>query len=328
VTEAPKIGRETGDRFIDRKLADWHEVEAASAGRVKLLDAAAVHADEQAARDRIAYFRGLEQYLVDVHRTEASFREANALLASGDLDAARRTMAGCRPEAVIEGYAEFSQSGGITRGEQGLIVSMNLRWLTHYVRIRQSLGLAAVRYNFAPTSHDPLAQSMGTFTYHFSADREIWQCLGTRETGAATFVLPDDATGIGDDPFSRRHAEIYRTGIQVEKPITLALCPIMGTGGRSAGTPAPLAASRYTLDLLMLRPSDDSPKGTAFDLAIRSGEATQTHRVSDDVGNGAHPRAFRLSYEVDVNASGGLEATITPVEGEIRLCGAVLERQP
>ena len=62
-------------------------------------------------------------------------------------------MASCRPEQVIEQYAHFSSLGGINRGEQGLVVSMNLRWLTHYVRFRQMLGIEPVRYNFAPTSH-------------------------------------------------------------------------------------------------------------------------------------------------------------------------------
>ena len=38
---------------------------------------------------------------------------------------------------------------------------MTARWLSDYVRSRQSLGLEPIRYRFGPTSHDPLAQAPG-----------------------------------------------------------------------------------------------------------------------------------------------------------------------
>ena len=102
-------------------------------------------------------------------------------------------MAAARPGEVIERFARFSQLGGITRGEQGLVVTMNTRWLNHYVRLGQQLGTEPVRFNFAPTSHDPLAQSAGRFTFHFGPGRELWQCFGAKETRADVFTLPADA---------------------------------------------------------------------------------------------------------------------------------------
>jgi hypothetical protein len=133
-------------------------------------------------KNRLNYFKGLERFIIDVYRTEDAFQQSRYLYKSGDIDAARKAMAECRPEEVIQHYAQFSSLGGITRGEQGLVASMNLRWLTHYIRLRQALGTEPVRYNFAPTSHDPLAQSMGTFTFHFGPDKEIWECFGKKET--------------------------------------------------------------------------------------------------------------------------------------------------
>jgi hypothetical protein len=61
-------------------------------------------------------------------------------------------MAACHPEQIIKQSAGFS-AAGITRGEQGLVVSLNTRWLSHYVRLRQLLGVEPVRYKFGPTSH-------------------------------------------------------------------------------------------------------------------------------------------------------------------------------
>jgi hypothetical protein len=186
VTEAPKIGRDTSDWFIDRKLADIADIVPGYEQRMELVDSVEQRLTDAAGRDRLDYFKGLERFITDVHRTEEAFRRSQDLYKAGDLAAARRAMASCRPSRVIERYARFSSLGRITRGEQGLIASMNLRWLTHYVRHRQTLGTEPVRYNFTPTSHDPLAQSMGTFTFHFGPRRQVWECFGTKETGAPT----------------------------------------------------------------------------------------------------------------------------------------------
>ena len=78
----------------------------------------------------------------------------------------------------------------MTRGEQGLVVSMNTRWLPHYVRLRQARHRSRSATTSAPTSHDPLAQSPGRFTFYFDTQHRLWQTLGTEETGAETFVLP------------------------------------------------------------------------------------------------------------------------------------------
>ena len=121
--------------------------------------------------------------------TQAGFQTAEESWQKGDLKAARAAIATCHPEQVIEQFAAFSRAG-MTRGEQGLVVSLNTRWLSHYVRLRQLLGLEPVRYKFGPTSHDPLAQAAGKFTFHFDSQRRLWQTLGTVETGADAFTLP------------------------------------------------------------------------------------------------------------------------------------------
>ena len=136
----PRSGRETSDRFIDRDLGEVGPVAEASEKRKQLLAVAADNTDDPAALERIYYYRGLEDCLVGVYTTEADFNRAKAALKEGKLEAARRAMAACRPEEVIQRFARSCRNAGITRGEQGLVVSMNLRWLTHYLRYRQALG--------------------------------------------------------------------------------------------------------------------------------------------------------------------------------------------
>ena len=325
ITEAPKIGRETGDQFIDRDLGEVGPVAEASEKRKRLLATAVNNTDDPVALDRIYYFRGLEDYVVGVYSTEADFNRAKAALKSGNLDVARRAMAACRPGEVIQRYAQSCRNAQITRGEQGLVVSMNLRWLTHYVRYRQALGMEAVRYNFAPTSHDPLAQSMGTFTFHFDRDRTVWECLGTRATGAETFTVPGhvEISASGDEFNSQ--IEKCRSGIQSEKPITIILQPIMSDGGRGRLAPLKLPAGSYRLHVLMLDPTSTGPGQRVFELSIRSGEDTQEKQLDIFKLTGRRNWAMRMTQPVEVGASGQVDLTLTPIKGKALICGAILE---
>jgi hypothetical protein len=272
VTTMPKIGRETSDFFIDHELGDLAGVEAGRLRRLELLDAIDRSKLSPGGREWLDYFRGLEQYVADIYRTEDVFNRAKRQFAEGDLEAARTIMAGCRPERVVERYARFSQLGGLTRGEQGLIVSMNTRWIPHYVRFRQQLGMEPVRYNFAATSHDLLAQSRGVFTFHFDPDRGLWQTLGTEETGAAVFSVPE-ATQLSRSPeASDGDCEICRSGIESDQPLELAVAPIMrrDSRGRRYRSGATMPPGRYRLTLLMLDPASTGPGQRVFDVHVSS----------------------------------------------------------
>jgi hypothetical protein len=268
VTTMPKIGRETSDFFIDHGLTDLPGVEAAHRKRIALLDAVDTSALKPGGRQWLDYFRGLERYVLDVYRTEDALTRAKRQYTAGDLEAARRSVAECKPEDVIRRFAEFSRLGGLTRGEQGLVVSMNTRWLPHYVRFRQQVGLEPVRLNFAATSHDLLAQSRGIFTFHFDAGQHVWQTLGTYETGASVFALPDAAAGHTND-VTDAEAEICRSGIESDVPLEVVVAPILRQGSRprSFDVQGDLPAGRYRLDLLWLDPEFEAAGQRVFDVA-------------------------------------------------------------
>jgi hypothetical protein len=259
VTEAPRFGRETSDHFIDRPLTNAAAVVAGCRERLALLDkcgaglqpAKPSRTDGQVANLlHIDYFRGLEEFIAAFYQTHEQFQNAETLWKKGDLAGARAVMANCRPEPVIEQFAKFSSIGGITRGEQGLVVSLNTRWLVYFVRLRQALGLEPVRYNFAPTSHDKLAQAAGRFTYYFDADHRVWQTLGAEETGAELF----SAASASD--------EIARHGLESDKPITLTLRPIVHK--------APLPAGKYRLRLLAADPSSTAAGQRVFAVQMKA----------------------------------------------------------
>ena len=265
VTEAPKFARETSDRFIDRPLTNVAAIVADSQERLKLLDAVDVASLTQAEKDRVNYFRGLEEFIAAIHQCQDHFQRSQALCRAGDLAAARAAISQCRPDRVIQQFAQFNSLDGRTRGEQGLVVSLNLRWLPHYVRHRQSLGIEPVRYRFAPTSHDPLAQSPGRFTFHFDTQHHLWECLGEQETGASTFTRPQPTSAVPGGT-ATDDEELCRTGIQSERPIGLTLRPIMthATPSQSATLPA----GHYRLRLLFLDPTSTAPGQRVFTVQV------------------------------------------------------------
>jgi hypothetical protein len=266
VTEAPRFGRETADLFIDRPLTNIAEVVSGCAERLKLIEKIDAAALTPAQRTQLDYFKGLEQFIAAFFQAHGEFQEANAALNKRDLAAARAALAACKAGTVIEQFAKFSSIGGITRGEQGLVVSMNTRWLPPIVRLRQHLGMEPVRYKFGPTSHDPLAQLPGGFTFHFDEQRRLWQTLGTKETGAETFLAP-----------AATH-EICRSGIESDKPIVLALGPIF----ERTKKPATMPAGDYRLRVLMLDPTSTAAGQRAFSIAVRIGDDRGMERLRFD----------------------------------------------
>lgn len=274
VTEAPIIGRETSDWFIDRKLTSISEVVPAYEQRMKILNGIEESTLDASAANQLNYFKGLERFIIDIYRTEDALQRSRDMYRAGNIAAARDIIATCRPKSVIERYARFSSLGGITRSEQGLVVSLNLRWLTHYLRHRQALGTEPVRYNFAPTSHDPLAQSMGIFTFHFEPNHNVWECYGTKETGAPTFVLPDDVNIAGSEGVPAAYEQICRNGIESSEPITITLQPIMAKGGPGRNQPISLSAGKYRLHLLMVDPVSTRPGQRIFDVTVKTQQAS------------------------------------------------------
>ncbi len=277
LSDAPKFGRETTDWFIDRPLGDVDAVVARCARRRQTLDSVVVDELSDEARDRLDYFRGLETFIADFYRTHARFQQSQQRLQAGDLPGAQAEMAACDPASVIEQFARFSSLGGITRGEQGLVVSLNTRWLSHVIRHRQALGMEPVRLNFAPTSHDPLAQSPGKFTFHFDAERAVWQCLGTHEVGADVLTLPVETEPGGAADAPAAWTEICRTGVESDRPILWRMQPIMAQDSRGLSGPASLPAGKYRLRLLLIDPSSTAAGQRVFDVSVACGSSWEEY---------------------------------------------------
>ena len=293
-TGAPIFGRETSDYFIDRPLLDIDAVASGCRERIALLGSED--------NDCINYHRGLEQFITAFYETHGLLQRSQTALKSKKLDEARQIMAQCHPEAVIEQFAKLT-SHGITRGEQGLIVSLNTRWLVYFLRQRQILGMEPIRYNFGPTSHDKLAQAPGQYTYFFDAGQKIWETLGEEETGASIFTAPSASD------------EIARHGLESNKPVTFNLRPITRK--------VALLAGQYQVRLLLFDPESTAEGQRVFTVSI----GATSIAVDIFKETGGTKRMLENIYPVTLTASGEIAVTLTPIKGKAVISGAVLERK-
>jgi hypothetical protein len=295
LNEAPLIGRETGPRFIDVPLKEPEAAMERTRERLALLDK--IDGTAAQSREWLSYFRDYEQFMLAFFQSHRALEIAQAAAEHGAWDEARAAIARSEPEAAIAQFARAARRGSITRGEQALVVSLNLRWLPFVVSARQAAGLDAVRIKFGPTQHEALAQSAGTNTFYFTADRKVWKVMGGKETGAPAFEL-----GAGVD-------ERVRTGLRIEKPLVLTLGPILGGN---------LKPGLYKIQLLMVQPSAASEGVMEVELG---GSRGVRDTVDVAARAGGMDKLLSLAYTVEI-AGPALEMTLRPVRGAV-YAGAV-----
>ena len=215
VREAPMFGRETRDLFMDVRLEAPEAAIAAARERLAMLARIPETGLTRAGKERLAYHREFERFVEGFFASHSAWERAQDLYKAKNIPAARKALAGSVPEEVMRQYQRASSLGGMSRGEQALVISLNLRWLPYVVSLRQALGTEPVQIKLGPTQHEPLAQGAGQNTFYFDKDRRIWKVLGEKETGA-----PAEEGASAD--------EICATGIKLEKPLSLKLGPITG----------------------------------------------------------------------------------------------------
>ncbi|MBU4460532.1 MAG: hypothetical protein KJ579_08195, partial [Verrucomicrobia bacterium] len=326
---APIFGRDTTDFFIDRPFPP-ERVDATVAGcsnRLAILARIDATALPPPARERLDYFRRLEGFCADFFRAEGAHQAAVAQIRRGDRAAARARMPQVPPAGVIEQYAQLSSIGGITRGELGVLVTINLKWLPYVESVRQALGLQPVRIDFGPTSHEDAAQGAGTLTFHADAESNLWRVLGRRETGAAEFTASNVAIP-GNVPVA--WAEIAASGVESTNPLSFVLQPVPAP---QKGGPLLLDAGHYRLSLFFADPSGLAPGQRVFEVVVQGQTKVMDALLPvpppvdvDVVRDAGGPRRLLVkTFEVDLAGPGVVRVTLTPKTGKVLICGAILE---
>ena len=295
IYDAPAFGEETTDRFVNRNhfFDEANERVGAQKRLAQLAKMKPLAADAQS-RDWIAYYEDWERYAEGVYKAQAALQRSIAALDAGDREAARREIAAANPEQAIEAYAHTVGHGETSRGELGLLVTLNLRWLPVFEAQRQALGLEPLRIVFAPTEHEPLAQGAGGYSYRFDREHKVSEVAGEAELGAELKPVPVIEGG-------------PRYAVIVDHPVRLSLAGLAGT---------PLKGVWKVQ--LNLEPGAK--------VAVEAGGAIRT--VTDPTPFEVAAANGRIQFTLAPVAKTGQYTTLAPAEEPARLLGIVLEAAP
>lgn len=167
-----------------------------------------------------------------------------------------------------------SEAHGASPGEKALVYEMNTRWIPWYVKLRRQFGLEPLRFNFGPTSHEPLSQGQGVMTFFYDKHGDIWWTLGEKETKHSAFKLTENAASASDNNRSNGFDEVCRTGIESSKPISIRLSPRQ-IDTRKDKHMQGLPPGEYKLTLLFVEPTATSEGQRVMNIAIK-GDTTES----------------------------------------------------
>jgi hypothetical protein len=312
ITDAPMFGCDSNDRFMDRPLVEPERVITECRGRMDILGKIPTESLSPEASEQLNYYKDFERFLIAFYESHSAWERSVDLLSKGNVENSRKAMALCDPKRVLEQYARAISRGKPTRGEMGLLISLNLKWLPYVFSQRQALGLEAIRYHFQPTEHEALAQGVGKYTFYLDQDRELWKAAGQWETQTPTFRLTSSPLA---DPENLR--QVCQTGLQSSKTIALRLKTIAEQD---------LLPGVYNLRLLFLCPASEAEGDSVFDLTLSESEGAidVTKRIDVVRQAGGKDRVLQINLPVNIHA-GSLSFRLEPVKGFIYLCGVMME---
>ncbi|MCC6125517.1 MAG: hypothetical protein IT426_11180 [Pirellulales bacterium] len=325
INEAPQFGRETRVWFLMHRLSPLAQTDPGNRERRVLLEQIDAAALSPEGRIQLDYQRNLEQFTEDFHKTHHAIEQAQIALSTNDLATAREKLRSARPEQIIEQFVKMCKYGGPSRGEQGLAVSLNLRWLVHIIRLRQALGEEAVRLNFAPTMHEAMAQGANPFTYFVDRDRKYWDCRGAEETGASVFVLPENTAPALSEGMPESYREICQNGIEGDKEFSFRLKPIFTVLAGYQKAFSAVLPGKYRVRLLFAEPTATAAGQRVMEVMLDDAAKIPADRVDIFRQAGGRNRILERIYDVEVGSAGAVKVTLKPVAGKIMICGAILE---
>lgn len=320
LADMPKFGRETTELFIDHEMKKYAELDDVVAGyqeRMAILKQAVTGSMTGEQKQRLDFFKDYEKFVHDIFQVQNRYDQAMEAVDKEDFNEARKLIAQCDPYSIVQEYAKAVHKRGATRGELGLVVTMNLRWLFLYDRLKQHLGMEPVYYNYGLTTHDSLTRSPGTFTFHAEGSgKTLWQTFGEKETrGGEVFEVSDEV-----NPANAVWADVCRSGVEKSEPLKIGFEPIRTATKKNRLPTLKLPAGRYKLTLLMIEPAAEA----AGERVMQINVGGKTSNVDIFKQAGGKSRVLALEYLVELSKPGNPEVLLTSVKGKVLLCGAVL----
>lgn len=315
---APQFGRETTDALIDRPLPNPEMVIDGCKKRLALLasiDARSMMPDN---RKWFLYYKWLEDFTLQFYQNQSALDRGKEHLRKMRIFQANTILEELSPEKTLKTYAQLCQFGdGITPGEKGLLVSLNLRWYPYFMGYRQSLREEAIRINYQPVDIDSLAQAPGKNTFFIDGEGKWWLGQGREETGLETFKIETPVSAAS--PWMQ---EIGQTGILARQKTRLHLLPFAQSR---------MPSGSYQVHLFLVEPAYSKIGERVFNVAMWEDSKENFKSVPlvkekiDIVQRAGQPNhVIQLVYPIDLQHD-ALVIELDPVRDAAILCGVMLE---
>jgi hypothetical protein len=308
-TDGPRFGRETSDRMIDQPLDATAEA-AKAQPRLAILNQISELGLSPLAKAQLDYYKSFEAFTSRFFQSQDALDKSTTLLKQGDLGGAREALKGADPEAVIELYRQSLHGLGMTKGELGLLISLNLRWLPEFIYQRQALGLEPIRVAFAPTQHDELAQGQGKNTFRFDDHKNLWVVLGSDETKAVAYVLPPETAVHSGKDTSADSQELCRAGVRFSRGYTY--------------TSTHLPAGHYRVRLIAMDPDSTTVGERVFKVTI-SGASPPFSPLDIFSETGVAATVIENDFDVMLSKPASIKISLNPEKGDAILSGLIIE---
>lgn len=213
IYDGPPFGRETSDRFLDQEIDQGREATGAKS-RLAILESMSPLVHNPQHRGWLEYYKDWERYARGIYEAQSALQVSREAEKAGDLLGARSAIEKADPENAIQAYSQAIHQGLTSRGEEGILITLNLRWLPYFAAQRVALGVEALRVEFAPTHDEPLAQGPGRYTFDFDENHGLIEVLSSSELETEVKEFPAGS--------------LCPNGIEIISPVDLAIGNMVG----------------------------------------------------------------------------------------------------
>jgi len=298
-SNAPMFGRETTDYFMradeEYQLEGYNsslEVVERAKNRLKILEKVNIQAINDQGLKEYNYQVGMEKFIISFFNNHYNIHRAFILLEDGKREEAIQFVKKLKPEKSIKLYAKTIAEFGATKGEKGILLSLNLRWLPDYIDVRQRAGLEPIRINFQPTSHDSLAQGTGHNTYFIDEEENLWSAFGEKELDIKTMTN-------GSRPLKK----VTDSWIEISEETILPIKTMLNFK---------LYANTFEISLIPV---------------AGSASCNIDFLQDDNVISSFLLYEFGSGFVSSVQLNGNLSVKISPINGIVKLAGVIVEEK-
>lgn len=323
IDKGHRFGRETRTYFINRpiKKDELKNALQHSGDRINILNTV------KNKNGYIQYHLAMERFCNAFYQTQVNYQDALKSFNDRDYDSAIQFLSEGNPKAVIESYARAVEINSVTKGEQGVIVEMNLGWIPMLYSLEQSLGLKAIRYNLGFTNYPNLGVGLLYTNYFIDNKGDFWRNLGERECGGEYFTHSNPISSASNSAY----AEICRTGLSSSTSFVIQVQPIgADISPRQLKNPAYMVPGRYRLGLIFNEHEHSRRAQRIFTLHILS-KGDPSVNISDTIDiialAGDKNIPVCKTYDIELKKAAAVQIYLTARKDSCLLNGIWLKPQ-